>query len=82
MSDISHHHGRLAALSRSRSDDDPEVLSTRQKLAAAKIHAYVKQVVAIAPPLTAEQCAKVTELLRPVGIRCLPVESAQGASRD
>ena len=84
MSDILSERGRLAALSRSRSDDDPELLGTKQRLAAAKIEAYVERVVANAPPLTAEQCARVTELLRPVGIRCLPVEgvSAKEALPD
>ena len=81
MSDILSERGRLAALSRSRSDDDPELLSTRQRLAAAKIEAYVKQVTANAPPLSVEQCAKLTELLRPVGIRCLPVESVEPVLR-
>lgn len=47
--------GRVAALSRSRSADDPELIDARRDLAEAKITAAIERVVADAPPLTSEQ---------------------------
>lgn len=47
--------GRVAALSRSRTADDPELIDARRDLAEAKITAAIERVVADAPPLTIEQ---------------------------
>jgi hypothetical protein len=60
-----HHRGRVAALSRSRSKSDPELINARQELAAAKLTAYIEKVVAEAPPLTDEQRDRIAVLLRP-----------------
>lgn len=65
MSQALHHRGRVAALSRSRSKSDPELINARQELAAAKLAAYVEKVVAEAPPLTDAQRDRIATLLRP-----------------
>lgn len=56
--------GRVAALTRSRSHDDPELVESRQLLAAAKLEQYIAQVVADAPPLTPAQRDRLSLLLR------------------
>jgi len=58
---------KVAALSRSRNSNDPELVEARQKLKALKLEEYVSKVVAQAPPLTAEQADKIAALLRPAG---------------
>lgn len=58
---------KVAALSRSRTKDDPELVTARQDLAASKLAQYVEKVVAEAPPLTAEQSDRIAALLRPAG---------------
>lgn len=57
----------VAALSRSRSHDDPDLIAARQRLRAAKLEEYVSRVVAEAPPLTTAQLDRVAGLLRTVG---------------
>lgn len=57
---------RIAALSRSRSDDDPDLNAARRDFRAAKAEDYVRRIVAAAPPLTDEQRTKLAELLAPV----------------
>jgi hypothetical protein len=64
-SEITHHNARIGALSRSRREDDPELLGARRDLRAAKLAAYVSKVVAEAPPLTNEQIDRIAVLLRP-----------------
>ncbi len=60
--------GRVASLSRSRPADDPELIGARQTLAAEKMADYVARVVAEAPPLTDEQRARISALLRPARV--------------
>jgi hypothetical protein len=48
-----------------RHDVDGE-REARRDLAEAKIADYISRVVAAAPTLTEEQCARITALLRPV----------------
>lgn len=57
---------RIAALSRSRSDDDPELQGARCNFRAAKAEDYIGRLLAEAPPLTNEQRTRLAELLRPV----------------
>lgn len=64
MSTALEHRGRVAALSRSRRPDDPELIDARRQLAAANIASYVERAVAKAPPLTAEQRDRIAILLR------------------
>lgn len=47
--------GRVAALSRSRAENDPEFVAARAQLAADVLAEYVAKIVADAPPMTAEQ---------------------------
>lgn len=65
MSEINHHKCRVAALSRSRSETDQELLEARQSLKAAKLAAYVQRVVGEAPDLSDEQVDRIALLLRP-----------------
>lgn len=54
---------RVASLTRSRPDDDPDLVSARRNLAAEKLDAYIRKTIAAAPPLTDEQRATITRLL-------------------
>lgn len=58
---------RVAALSRSRPVNDPDLVHARQSLRANRLEAYVARVVAEAPALTPEQLDRVAVLLRPGG---------------
>ncbi|WP_144819488.1 hypothetical protein [Micrococcus luteus] len=61
--------GRVASLSRSRPATDPDLINARRDLAAAKLDAYIKKVVAEAPPLTDAQRDRIAALLRPTKAR-------------
>jgi hypothetical protein len=61
---FNHHRGRVAALSRSRTADDPELVDARQNMRAERLAAYIEKVVAQAPPLTLEQRDRLALLLR------------------
>lgn len=54
---------RVAALSRSRADDDPEFIDAKRDLAVAKIEAAITRIVDDAPPLTDAQVAHLTVAL-------------------
>lgn len=54
--------GRYAALTRSRTPDDPVLLDTRQRLNAERIAAYVERVLA-GSALTAAQAERIGALL-------------------
>lgn len=55
--------GAVAAFSRSRLPDDPELLSAKRDLAAENIAAYVARTVAAAPPLTRDQQNRIVALV-------------------
>lgn len=57
--------GRVAALSRTRSKDDPELIEARRQLAAETIAQYAQRVAAAAPPLSPEQKARIAAALAP-----------------
>ncbi len=59
-----HHRARVAALSRSRTPNDPEFLDARRDLRAEMLHSHVARVLAEAPPLTDEQRDRIAALLR------------------
>jgi hypothetical protein len=65
MSDINHHKCRIAALSRSRASDDPDLVEARRSLKAAKLTAHVEKIVAEWPELTPDQLQRVALLLKP-----------------
>lgn len=66
MSSPTHHRARVAALSRTKSPDDPILLDARRDLKVAKAETYISKVLAEAPPLTDAQRTRLAELLRPV----------------
>ena len=63
MPQWTHHRARVAALSRDRAPDDPELVDARRSLAAARLEEYIERTVAAAPPLTAAQRARLRGLL-------------------
>jgi hypothetical protein len=64
VSDILHERARIGALSRSRANDDPELVAARQSLKALRLEEYVLKVVAEAPPLTPEVRDRIAQILR------------------
>lgn len=58
---------RVAALSRSRKPDDPDLTTARRELALARLEDHIRQVVDQAPPLTDEQRSRIASLIEPVG---------------
>ena len=56
--------GRIAALSRSRESDDPDLQAAHRDLRAERLASHVTEVVASAPPLTDEQRERIAALLR------------------
>ncbi len=58
-----HHRARVAALSRDRAPDDPELVDARRSLAAARLEDYIEKTVAAAPQLTGAQRARLRGLL-------------------
>lgn len=66
MSNILHERARIAALSRSRQADDPELVAARRNLKVLRLEEHIESVLGKAPALTDEQRSKLAELLRPV----------------
>jgi hypothetical protein len=75
MPQWTHHRARVAALSRDRAPDDPELLAARRDLAAAReaergeiaarrLAAYIQRTVASAPPFTAAQIDQLSRVFR------------------
>lgn len=60
---------RVAALTRSRADDDPDLISARRNLKAERLAAYISKTVAAAPLLTVEQRDRLALLLNAGGDR-------------
>lgn len=58
-----HHRARVAALSRDRKPNDPELIDARQSLKAARLEDHVARAIADAPPLTDEQRGRIAALL-------------------
>lgn len=59
-----HFRGKIAALSRSRGPDDPDLLAARHGLRVAKLAEHVARVLAEQPPLTPEEIERVASVLR------------------
>lgn len=55
---------RVAALSRSRSINDPDLVAAKRDLREARLAAYIQRTVDEAPPLTPEQRDRLALLLR------------------
>lgn len=60
---------RVAALSRSRSADDPDLIDARRNLRAERLAIAIRRAVDQAPPLTDEQRHRLADLLAPRGAR-------------
>lgn len=67
MSAVKSGRGRVAALTRSRPSDDPELVEARRDLAAEVIAQHAAKVVSKAPPLTPEQRDRIAAILRSGG---------------
>ncbi len=67
MPQWTHHRARVAALSRDRAVNDPDLLEARRDLRAARLEEYIARTVAAAPPLTDEQRSRLALLLRTTG---------------
>lgn len=59
---------RVAALSRSRTPDDPELVDARRDLRAARAEDYIKALVDGFPPLSDEQKRRLSVLLNPPAV--------------
>lgn len=57
-------HAKVAALSRSRTADDPELVEARRNLRAEKLAECIRRTVDSAPPLTDAQRDRLAILLR------------------
>ena len=56
--------GRVAALSRSRTPDDPELLDARRYLAVLRLEQQIRDTLATAPPFTRGQRDGLAALIR------------------
>lgn len=56
--------GRVAALSRSRTHDDPDFLDARRDLTAVTLEEHIERALEKAPPLTDEQAERIAHRLR------------------
>lgn len=54
---------RVASLSRSRYADDPDLVAARARLKVERLAAHIERVVSEAPPLSADQRARLAALL-------------------
>lgn len=61
---VAHQRARVAALTRGRAPDDPDLIDARQLLKEARLEDYIRRTVAAAPPLSDEQRDRLAILLR------------------
>jgi hypothetical protein len=66
MSNWTTERARVASLSRSRSNDDPDLITARRNLKAERLEDYIRKTVDAAPALSVEQRERLAGLLRPV----------------
>lgn len=60
---VAHHRARVASLSRSRRDDDHDLVEARRNLSAATLESRIAKFVAQAPPLSSEQRARIAAII-------------------
>ncbi len=65
LKDWTPYRARVAALTRHRGPDDPEVIDARRVLAEKRIRDFVEDQLRKAPPLTADQLADLAQLFTP-----------------
>lgn len=58
-----HDRARVAALSRDRAPDDPDLLAAKRDLRASRAEEYIHRLLAETPPLTADERLHLTRLL-------------------
>lgn len=63
-----HDRARVAALSRSREADDPDLVDARRDLRVSRAEDYIRELVDTAPPLTDEQKRRLSVLLNPQAV--------------
>ena len=63
MPQWTHHRARVAALSRDRAANDPDLLDARRDLRAARLEEYIKSTVDAAPAFTDAQRDRLALLL-------------------
>lgn len=61
--EVSHHRARIAALSRDRLPDDPELLQARRALALARTEVAIRRAIEAAPPLDPDALARIRALI-------------------
>lgn len=57
------YRAQVAALSRSRTADDPDLIEARRNLRAARLEEHVQKALEDAPPLTDSQRERIARLL-------------------
>ncbi|MHA6629397.1 hypothetical protein ACU61A_28505 [Pseudonocardia sichuanensis] len=62
---MTNRRARVAALKRHRPAGDPAIVNAERELAAEMLASHVRRIVDAAPPLTREQRARISALLRP-----------------
>lgn len=62
---------RVAALSRSRPDNDPDLIEARRTLKANRLTQYVARTIATGPPLTSAQLDHIAVALRSAGVEAV-----------
>lgn len=60
---LTQHRGKVAALSRSRSADDPDLVAAKRALREARLAEYIKRTIDEAPPFTDDQRNRLALLL-------------------
>lgn len=63
-SQVTHYRAKVASLTRSRSDNDPQLLAARTDLRAERLAEQIARTVAEWPPLTPSQLDRLAILLR------------------
>lgn len=64
MPEWTHQRARIAALTRSRTADDPDLIDAKQKLRSMMLAEHIKRVVDGAPPLTDAQRHALARMLQ------------------
>jgi hypothetical protein len=63
-STAAHHRARIAALSRDRKPDDPELIAARRDFAYERLFDHINKVVDSAPPASPDQLARIAAVLK------------------
>lgn len=75
---VRHQRAKIAALSRSRTEDDPELVAARRQLRFEKYAQDIEKVVSQAPPMTGEQMHRIAAILANAPVETLGGEQNSG----